>query len=111
MTIEQWISLLTVISTLVLGVFTFRNQRRKTESDSLASEAKAADQIADTVVNTLLEPLKIEIAELRARIEVLERIEAAYRYLRGEVLKYDMPMAVQIADEIASGKRTHRGSE
>ena len=109
MDIDRLMTVLTVISTLVLGLLTFRNQKRKTESESVASEATAANQIADTAVNVLLEPLKKEIAELRERISVLERIESAYRYLRGEALKNDMPVAVEIADAIASGKRqSHR---
>ena len=111
MTIEQWISLLTVVSTLVLGVLTLRNQKRQADSESTASEATAADQIASTAVNVLLEPLKKEISELRKRVEILERIEAAYRYLRGEALKNDMPMAVEIANGIASGKRVFTGSQ
>lgn len=108
MTIEQILLVLTALSTFILGILTFRNQKRKTDSESVSSEAAAADTIAKTAVNVLLAPLKTEIAELRARVDVLERIEAAYRYLRGEVVKYDMPMAVQIADDIASGKRETR---
>lgn len=108
----ELLSLLLACLTFFLGYLQLRERWAKTKSESakMASESKsdeanAANKIVDTAVNILLQPLEEKIRTLQERVEKLERIERAYRYLREEALKNDMPVAVGIADEIAAGAK------